>query len=176
MNIDNLVKILPPPEIPREVPSLRDIVSFESKIAKLPSDYISYLKHYGTGSADNFICIYNPVSKNIYLNLFERIQVQLEALREIREFEGDKFPYAIFPEKDGLLPFGATDNGDFLCWKTNADQAHWKVVVAEARAQNYEEYDMGIAEFLHKILKKEIRVNIFPEDFPSEQPRFFPLP
>jgi hypothetical protein len=174
MNIELLKSLLPPPPEPIAVPSQSDIGSFEQQFTKLPTDFVDFLQSYGTGSIDNFIWIFNPASKNPNLNLANQIKLQLQTFRELVFQQLEPSPYKLFPEKEGLLPFAITDNGNVLFWKTVGDPNQWSVVVAASRAPKYEEYNLCITDFISKLLMKELHVGIFPDDFPSEQPIFSP--
>lgn len=165
-----------PPARPVEPPTSADMDVFESEFARLPSDFVSFLETYGTGAVDNFIWIFNPASKNPNLNLLKQAKVQLNTFREIRAQEKGQVPYPLFPEEGGLLPFGITDNGDVLFWKTSADPQQWTIVIADSRAPEYEEHQLALTDFLLKLLDGELSSGIFPDDMPSENPMFEPAP
>ena len=78
----------------------------------------------------------------------------------------------MFPSNGGLLPCAITDNGDEIYWLTSNIVDEWNIIVYESRSSDYYEYNMGLAEFLHKILAKEIECLAFPDDFPGEKCEF----
>lgn len=176
MGLNELERILPPPESgakvdipasPTEWPSVEVTIGIS-----LPPDYKAFIESYGSGSIDRFLSIFNPFAKNPHLNLMDAIRTRLEGLRELQaEFEIER-KYSIFPDMNGLLPFGATDNGDVLYWKTTGQPSSWPVVINDARSPEYEEFPIGMTEFLVAILSRKVSSSIFPRAFPSSLPGF----
>lgn len=175
MSIDSLKTVLPTPSAPIEYFESRDLTAFENEFTRLPPDFSEFLKYYGTGVIDGFIWIFNPSSKNPHLNLFRQAKLQLDIFRELRARGNEPKDYSLFPEPDGLLPFGITDNGDVLFWKTTGKPSEWNVVVAESRTPKYEEYSLNMTQFLSRLLTKQLSVAAFPADVPSESPTFTPI-
>src|SRR5262249_20868698 len=116
--MNDLVSLLPPPPAPAEVPSPHDWNAIERTLVELPADYKSFMDSYGSGTIDEFITIFNPIASNKNLNLLHQCNVQLGVLRELEASGSEHIPYRLFPEREGILPFGATDNGDILYWIT----------------------------------------------------------
>ena len=75
---------------------------------------------------------------------------------------------------NGLLPFGATDNGDVFFWLTEGQPDEWRVVLNAGRDPRCEEYPGGMTRVLAQLLSKAVRSQILPPDFPSDSPRFDP--
>ena len=176
MTLEALHLLMPPPEHPVGVPTDSDFArAVDLGVAGFPRDFVAFLASYGTGCIDQFIWIFSPGSKNKNLNLLYQIPLQLGVLRELRAEGDEKCPYSVFPQREGLLPFGITDNGDVLYWKTAQASADWRIVVAESRGPTFEEFEGTMTEFLIAVLMKRHRVGAFPEDFPSAQPKFSPI-
>ena len=174
MSLDELKAVLAPPAEPAEAPRPEDWPSAEARLGTpLPDDYKTFIEAYGTGRIDDFLWVFNPFSEHQHLNLLERAREMPEIYAELGE-EGHEHPPPIFPSPSGLLVFGATDNGDFLFWKTSGPPNDWTVVVNESRAPEYEEFRGGLAYFLVTVLRRRYRSNIFPDDFPSASPTFRP--
>lgn len=129
-----------------------------------PNDYKDMINYYGTGGINNFLWFLTPFAKDENVNYMYRSKQMLEAYKESKISFPDDFPYNIFPEKDGLLPWGYTDNGDELYWQTSKNIEEWKIVVYESRSTICYSYHMGLAEFLYKLLSKQIVCDIFPDD------------
>src|ERR1044071_813520 len=172
-SIERIVKILSPPEGAIEAGTNDQWQDVENRIGKLPTDYKAFIQRFGTGSIDNFLWILNPFSKNQYLNLLEKGKIIADATKTSRRKCPQYHPYSVFPEPGGILPFGSTDNGDMLFWRTEADDPDkWTIVIADSRAPEYEEFPLSMTDFLANILGRTIRSKIFPDDFPSEHPVF----
>jgi hypothetical protein len=83
-----------------------------------------------------------------------QFEVRKAAHETIKKRFPDEFIKEFYNGKNGLLPWGGTDNGDELYWEVN-DNA-WKIVVYASRELEALEYDMTMTEFLCKILNREI--------------------
>lgn len=171
MSLVELTAIVPPPSTP--VDSGGSWASVEAKLGTgLPGDYKAYIEAFGTGCLDDFIWVFNPFSRNPNLNLLTRSEAALRALKELQSQHADEVSYPLFPAAGGLLPWGATDNGDVLYWLTMGQPDEWSVVVNAARDPRTEQHPAGMSVFLAKILKGAIVSRIFPDDFPGDEHLF----
>lgn len=134
-----------------------------------PIDYKEYIKTYGTGCIDNFLWVLNPFCDNENINFIQKGRSLINAYKILRRSHSDIYKYHIFPEKNGLLPWGFTDNGDELYWETGLEPDKWNVVVCK---YNFYNYRMCMTEFLYKIISREIICDEFPEDFPDQNVEF----
>lgn len=170
MSIELLENQLPVPSNPLESDDAIKWQTFQNSIGlELPQDYKDFIQRYGTGCIDSFVWIFNPFSRNEHLNLKDQMTEILDTLRMLK-YDQPAFP--LFPERGGLLPCGATDNGDTIFWITSGEPAHWRIAVHESRGPQWENYAFSLTDFLAKILSKDIICPIFPEDFPSDSPTF----
>ena len=175
MKMEKLIEILELPTNPHEVPSEAELSDFERKCSALPSAYKKFITRYGTGCVDGFIWIYNPSSENAYLALGSQVVRQLEAIRAATS-ENSGFPFDVSEDGGELLPFGITDNGDFLLWRTTGSPDSWPIVVLDSRLGSYEVLALSLIEFLIQVLSRKLVVSVFPDDFPSTSPQFSPAP
>jgi len=162
-----LKNILPTPLETTEQPSEAEWAECEAKLTRLPPDYKSFLEDYGTGCIDGFIWIFNPSSQNPNLNLLVQVKRQLSALDELIQQKTESKIYPLYPEIAGLLPFGITDNGDVLFWKTMGTPGN-------SRSPEYQEFQISMTSFIASVLNGTKRVAAFPEDFPNSSPSFKP--
>lgn len=156
-----LKKVAPPPNIPDEAHG--DWQQVEATIGLgLPNDYKDLISEYGTGRFSDFIYTFNPFSTNKWLNLTNTSKKILDGERTLR---GDfsEFPFPLFPEPDGLFPWGSTDNGNYLYWYTKGEPQDWTIVVWESRGPEHEVYEMSITQFLGKWLSRELNCQVFPD-------------
>ncbi|WP_051711572.1 SMI1/KNR4 family protein [Andreprevotia chitinilytica] len=164
---NNLVAIIAPPSNPSELPSEGGWAAVEKRLGvSLPDDYKRFIETYGSGCIGRFLWIFNPFSKNQNLNLERQIVTQAKVLEELQTY-GEVMPFKSFPEQEGILPFGITDNGDLLFWRTIGRPDDWSIVVNEARSPEWEDFNLSISEFLTEILKRQLVCNCFPKSFPS---------
>lgn len=139
---------------------------------KLPTDYKEFINRYGVGSINDFLWVLNPFTQNSNLNLIKKGKEIIEAYDISKKEFPEDFIYDTYPSKGGLFPCAITDNGDEIYWVTSNIVEEWSIVVYESRASDYHEYNMGLAEFLYKILTKELECLAFPDDFPGEKCEF----
>ena len=147
----------------------------EEKIGTaLPADYKNFVDYYGPGSVDEFIFILSPVSSNKYLNIFHMLET-LEKSKSvsISAFKKNLMP-PLYPEGSGYIPFGYTENGDFLYWKAVGLPDSWNIAVFESRSLVKEEFKICMTEFLRSLIAKELTVEAFPEDALYDKSEFFP--
>lgn len=72
MVIDELFSLLPRPAQPSEQGSTSQWASVTSKLGgPLPTDYMQFIDHYGSGTINSFLTVFNPFSANPHVNLLE---------------------------------------------------------------------------------------------------------
>jgi hypothetical protein len=171
---ERLLKVLPPPVRPVETPPTGQWDAIEGRLgAVLPLDYKAFVELFGSGFIDRFLWVFNPFSADENIRLAEASERQLAILRWLREQANERVPYPIFPEPDGLLPWGETANGDCFYWITShSSPDEWSVVVNEARAPNWHEHAGPMTAFLADLLDGSTSVDFFPATFPSAHPSF----
>lgn len=172
MSASDISKLITPPADPNDAPQPHEWSKIEALLGiSLPEDYKEFTSLYGTGRIDNFLWVFNPSSQNENINLATQVRVQLGALSDLQTF-GEVLPYKLYPEPDGIFPFGITENGDVLYWKTTGQPEAWSVLVNEARSPEWETFSMTMTEFLLEVLNRRIRPSAFPNAFPSSTPSF----
>jgi hypothetical protein len=172
--LDELRQLLPPPE--PGVSSTVDWLAVEAAIgSELPRDYKQFIEKYGVGSIDDFLWVYHPTTSNQNLQLQHRTKKDLGTLRVLRKEDSDLVPYPIFPEQEGLIPWGRTATGDRLYWRTSsANPNDWIQVIKEGRGPEWAEFSGSMTELLAALLSRRYLFPIFPNDFPSPYPTFQP--
>ncbi|MCA9068684.1 MAG: SMI1/KNR4 family protein, partial [Planctomycetaceae bacterium] len=169
----SLASILTPPLNPVDSPTESDWRSVEGKLGfTLPQDYKDFVDIYGAGSVDGFLWVLNPISKNPNLNLFDQAKSRLDAQRRFSKDIRGITPYPLHPESNGLFPWGVTDNGDVLYWLCEGPASAWRVVICDSRCSRWQILNAGFGEILMGIVIKELRIECFPGDFPSQLPDF----
>lgn len=175
-SLESLKKLIQPPGKPSGVPNGGGWNSVERSIGiELPEDYKEFIATYGTGAVDGFLWVLNPFSRNENLNLINQATVRLDAQRQFSAESGTKTPYPLNPDPNGLFPWGVTDNGDVLYWLCKGSPSTWMIVVCDSRASRWREFKLSTGQFLAALVTRELVVDVFPEDFPSESPAFVPV-
>lgn len=164
-----IFELLVPPAMPKGSP---DWMSFESELGTaLPEDYKRFVTSYGSGKIDGFLSVFTPEGRTQWVDLLWRSRDHEEIGFSRLELHP---PFPSFPAEGGLLAFGQTDNGDALYWRTTGSPVHWTVLAYEGRGPEYFEFAGSMTAFLEGVLSGELRVSVFPQDFPSTNPKFEP--
>jgi ribosomal protein L7/L12 len=159
--IDDLVRLVPPPEAP--VDAIGDWERVETDLAlKLPSDFKMLIQRYGFGQFASFIILLSPFGPHAML-FYEARRLQ-EDNRPFLETHPDLRSYAFYPEPGGLLPWARTDNGERLCWLTEGRPDTWTTVIWNPRAWDFEAHAVGAVAFLHGWLTGQTCKRIFSYD------------
>ena len=184
MSIEELKKVLGPPPIPIATGVDANWEDVEREVgAKIPTDYKNFVSQYGVGCIDEFLWVFNPFTRNEHLNLVRQMKVKLEALQVIREDLNRlrneyhravlySIPYPLYPEKDGLVPWAGTDNGDVMYLRFASGSLSGPVIVGDSGGEEWAEFDGSVTAFLTSLLSRRFRIDFFPDDFPSEEPVF----
>ena len=132
-------------------PAPRDWLIAQRRVGSvLPADYRMLVDHAG-GSlrVGDFLAVHVPDARNPNADLVVRMGDMLGGLREAKRSGGvHECPYPLWFEPEGLLPWGGTDNGDGLYWRTRGHPDAWTVVIGESRGPGWEEHAMPLADFL----------------------------
>jgi hypothetical protein len=144
-----------------------------------PSDYRAWASIYPSIEIDGFLWVRHPsefygrVGRKGIVEEFGGLE-SVEVFDQERHFDSsgevkDREQYrAFFPAKDGLLPWGTTDNGDILMWRCEGPPDQWRIVVVDGHGLFWQDFDCGFLEFLVRMLKRDIRSRVLPQDFPGE--------
>lgn len=154
-HLDELRRLAPPPSepVPLVAPELT-----------VPADYLDLTATYGVGEFCDLI----------YLEL-DGHEDSLDYERAEKLEYPEEYPYPIHPEPGGLLPWGATSNGDVLCWLTAGEPDTWPTVIWDLRSRWFEEHPMGATEFLAGWLAGRVTSDLLPDAF-REHSQWFAQP
>ena len=165
MLIEPLISVLPPPANPKEVGNSEDWLRVTARLGiRLPEDYVKFITYYGTGSLSDYVDVLNPFTANRNLNLLRQVPQILGQLRELKEEMPDSFPWPLFFEPGGFLPWGFSIDGDYFGWLTHRFQGTWKIGVM-ASSGGFEIHDCSFSTFLIGILLGDIDSAAIPVDF-----------
>jgi hypothetical protein len=163
--INLLRTILAPPLAPSELPPRRAWPAVEEGFARLPQDYKEFIETYGSGYiGEGYLSVFNPFSKNQYLDLVYQAENVRTAFASLKREHPLAYAFDFFPALGGLLPFGVNVDGAYLLWQTAGHPDAWSIAVLACDAPRIEGFQMGMVEWLAKILSGQIRCSFFPAD------------
>lgn len=154
MSLPKLKKLVRPPKNPVNTGTPKFWADYEKKIGTaLPSDYKQFIDTYGSGDFAQFYSIFNPFESEAVLSQMDEIK---QDYREGHDDNEERYPFPVFPEPGGILPWGVDTNGNDYFWLTKGGPDDWTVLAHEVRGDGAIEHPCGMTEFLLKVLKKEI--------------------
>jgi len=160
MTIEALLKAVPPPASPSDA-FTGPWEAVEAELGtSLPQDYKDFARLYGTGYFMEFLGVCIPRSPNPNMRLESYVRSVCAGFRTLDE----EWPYPWWPHPGGLIPFGSTDNGDFLFWLARGASADWRIVIWDRGLGDFEAFDCDLTDFLAGLATGEILPKEFPED------------
>ena len=168
--LSHLATIVPPPDAPVERGSVEEFDAVEQQLClELPPDYKAYVGTYGSGQWHEFWWFLSPFDESQYGNLTRHSVADetakwsiLNAERTCRIAEGE-YPYPIYPEPGGILPWAVTENGGNFFWLTIGPALNWPTVYRANRGAEFERIDLTCTEILLGIVTG--RLPLFAEPF-----------
>jgi hypothetical protein len=163
VTIEALIGAVPPPVAPWEAFS-GPWGPVEAELGtRLPADYKDFARVYGRGYFMEFLGVDIPRASNRHCRLETKVRLISDSFADhIADY--DELPCPLWPDTEGLLAFGQTDNGHYLLWVTCGEPDEWCVAVWHPRDASFEELDCGLTDFLAGLAKGEL----IPKDFPDD--------
>ena len=184
MYFEKLKSLIITPETPINTGNLELRNEVNNKLGiTLPEEYYQIIETYGEGSFGNDLTIFNPYTTNPYLNLFQQIRDWRESYNAMKEEFGSEisiqkyssynseicegFPFDWYPEKNGLILWGWIEGGGYsFYWLPN--DGNWSIVVYDD-SDGYKVFDMGIAEFIYKLMLGQIEFEDLCDDMSDDK-------
>ncbi|MET7749731.1 SMI1/KNR4 family protein [Micromonospora sp. NPDC005367] len=124
----------------------------------LPRDYKALVERFPDGKFAEAITVVRPGAKKgdpeDFLGYYRH---RLNDMRAWRADGDGVFPYPIFPEPNGLLPWGEGPRGELFFWLTDsADSDSWTVVWADVDFTEWHSFSGGVCQFLLEVVLGEV--------------------
>jgi hypothetical protein len=145
----DLMGLVPPPVEPIDADGEWRWV-WPSLGCRLPNDYQDLVRAYGLGSFDDVV-LWTPFTPRSWANLVVNARDLADEYGPVRDDDPAAFPYPLYPEPGGMLPWASTGDGDWLCWLTDDEPNGWPVVEWNIR-EGAHRHDVGAVEFLNDYL------------------------
>jgi len=130
-----------------------------------PKDFENYVKEDKPLYICEFVRIFSLLDNNHQENFFTQKDNILEDLQYLKNEDG-AYKFTLYPKKNGLLPFGVNDNGDYLFWQVCSNKSdEWKVAILPSRSNQVELLDENFLSFIQKLKNNELVCNSFPKLF-----------
>jgi len=130
---------------------------------RLPNDYKELLATFPDGTFGGLIHLNRPGEdghpRTEFLGYYG---FRLDDMREWREGGYGSFPYPIFPEPEGVLPWASGPRGEVICWLTeDEDPERWPVVVPDADFTQWHQFPRSACEFLVELVTGRFDTSVF---------------
>lgn len=164
--LTTIAKLLPPPAKPIGLNRPWNTIEAELQV-NLPKDYKDFIDLYGSGRACEEIVIWNLRDTRYFKSPLQHQICGKEGV--IRLYEkirsmGNEWPYSMYPQPGGLLPFASILDVDHLNWLTAGKPDKWDVVFWD-----FDNLDFihlkgdSFAKYLLKVLRKEYPAKSIPQ-------------
>ncbi|MCC9609092.1 SMI1/KNR4 family protein [Blastopirellula sp. JC732] len=160
--LDEVLTIIPIPEFPIDVDENAMKATQLELGVELPSDFLAYARVFGSGTIvidETYdFEIYSP-GRSTFIDFVRKFT---DRQNQYRRATGNvNMPFGLFPEPEGLLPFGHRDDM-YFAWKTKGDPSEWTIVVIwQFEPGGYQDFAIGFCEFLSGILRQKLRLAPF---------------
>lgn len=172
MSLAELMQLVPPPDEPFEVGTLKQWRSVEKKLGtELPTDYREFVFAYGSGLFAGLYRVYNPFAASEYTALIPSAERVCGYNRVSQQSDPERFPYPYFPEAGGLLPWGNDENGNDYFWLTEGSPSEWVVVQDNNRGEGIRVQPYTMTAFLVAILERKVKA--LASGYPRKSDRVF---
>jgi hypothetical protein len=166
MNLmQELVKLVPPPEVPVAATGDWDHIEAQLRLA-FPPDYKEFIQTYGAGTLCELFEIVSPFQlidppRAFWANWARFYTAMVE--------QGETIPYPYYPLAPGLLPCGTYGTVNILNWYTCGPPSEWQILYYD-RDHGFFPTGGGLVSLLVSLLKGQppLPNNVMnPRDLPQ---------
>ena len=169
MTLARIAALMPPPARPRDTTG--DWSAVEAGLGTtLPAEYKAFLSLYGAGLVSEFLWIFNPLSRNPYLNT-EMIFYFRDCYLQLKT----EFPEYCPRDPDSFLTWAMTIDGDSFFWAISGDAPDGWTVGIQSRDQSCEDMTgLTTVAFLEALVEGRLETPLLPQYFLDEKKTFAP--
>jgi hypothetical protein len=142
----------------------------------LPGDYKALLETFPDGTFGGLIRPNRPGDDGHQTTEFLGYYAyRLGDMREWREAGYGTYPYPIFPEPGGVLPWATGPRGEPICWLTEDDDPdRWPVILTDADFTRWHRFPGSACEFLLDLVQGRFDAGDSGLDLTVKGPSFTP--
>jgi hypothetical protein len=142
----------------------------------LPNDYKYLVEVFPDGTFQDLLHVNRPGDhhqpRTDFLGFYA---YTLEDMRHLRSDRGS-FPYPIFPEPGGLLPWASGPRREPFFWLTQAEDPNtWPVVTADYDFTEWREFPGTACQLLIEVVEGRFDASLFGVDLAGRGPSFVPM-
>lgn len=134
---------------------------------KFPSSYISFVERYGYGLACGLFIIYIPMGDypdSFFVRSNEIISTYQDVLDNKTELWFDVKPDLEYDNLKHLIPFGMSENGDYLFWDITSEESReeMSIYITDFRALGFLKVANDLYEFFEKVTSLDKYKTVLP--------------
>jgi hypothetical protein len=128
----------------------------------VPQDFKELVRRFPPGEFQGSITLSVPEDHGGGIELIGGLEVVLEDMRQWRQDEPERFPYPIYPEKDGLVPWASGSHGETFFWLADsAGPDRWEVVACEFSEMLWERFPVSATQFIRDFVAGSLNSTVF---------------
>lgn len=128
----------------------------------VPDDFKELTRRFPRGLFQGSISLLVPEDRGDGIELIGGLELVLEDMRRWRLDEPERFPYPLYPEEGGLVPWASGARGETFFWlPDDADPDRWEVVACEFFEMLWERFPVSATQFIHDFVTGSLNSTIF---------------
>ncbi|MFF5257941.1 hypothetical protein ACFY4C_03270 [Actinomadura viridis] len=143
---------------------------------RIPCDYKGLVARFPRGVFNDYLTVAVPGDNGDETDLIGGFEFVLEDFRNWRSNEPDMIPYPLYPEPQGLVPWGGSTQGETFFWlPEGADPDEWDVVAVSSDGSGWRRFPASATDFVTAVVTGTLRSDVIAHDVQGP-PRFAPYP
>ncbi|GLY80045.1 hypothetical protein [Actinoallomurus iriomotensis] len=141
----------------------------------VPQDFKELINRFPPGRFQGAIRLSVPDDHGNGTELTGGLKFVLEDMRQWRQDEPERFPFPLYPEKGGVVPWACGSHGETFFWLAGGpDPDKWQVVGCEFSEMRWEIFPMSATQFITGYVTGSLNSTLFAVSG-IERPSFEPF-
>lgn len=132
---------------------------------KFPPSYVSFVRQYGYGLSCGLFIIYIPMGDypdSFFVRSREIISTYQDVLDNKEELWFDVAPDLEYSQLKDLIPFGVSENGDYLFWDIMSKEDEMDIYITDFRATGFIRVATDLYDFFYKVTSPDKYKEVLP--------------
>ena len=132
---------------------------------KFPSSYVSFVRQYGYGLSCGLFIIYTPMGDypdSFFIRSKEIISTYQDVLDNKENLWFDVAPDLEYSRLKDLIPFGVSENGDYLFWDIMSTEDEMDIYITDFRATGFLRVASDLYELFYKVTSPDRYKEVLP--------------
>ena len=132
---------------------------------KFPFSYVSFVRQYGYGLSCGLFIIYIPMGDypdSFFIRSKEIISTYQDVLDNKENLWFDVAPDLEYSRLKDLIPFGVSENGDYLFWDIMSKEDEMDIYITDFRATGFLRVASDLYELFYKVTSPDRYKEVLP--------------